>query len=79
MPAVCLKGSLNGTSTDRQNRTAALVKTRGRPWRSTRDASQTISLSSQISMEPCFARSALQLDQFVVRYRARDGVVVRFA
>lgn len=46
--AVCRRGSLNGTLTNRQNWIARVEKTGGRPGRPSCGAGQVISLSSQI-------------------------------
>ncbi len=67
IPAVCRKGSLNGTLIDKQNWIAASEKTGGRPGCPSCGASHAISLSSQISSEPRLRSAALSLNQFVLR------------
>lgn len=77
MPVVCLIGSLNRTLIVRQNWIAASENTAGRPGLPSGGASQVISLSSQISNEPRLRSAAVQLDQFVVRWRAGDGLLMQ--
>jgi len=59
IPVVCRKGSLNKTLIVNQNWIAASENTAARPGLPPGDASQVISLSSQISNEPHLGSAAL--------------------
>jgi hypothetical protein len=76
IPVVCLSGCLNKTLIVRQNWIAGSRTSPERPELPSRGASQVMSLSSQISNEPRVVSEAVQLDKFVVRWRAGNALLI---
>ena len=60
----------------RQNGIAASENTAGRPGLPSCGASQVMSLSNQINSDPRSRSELVELDQFVVRQRAGEGLLM---